>query len=71
MFLDLQCRCMARKPTKQIKVLGKCKECRHSYEYRNQSAYDSTVMILCSCKFEEWAQFLNHTCKNGKFERKR
>lgn len=52
---------------KDDKKLGTCRECRLSYDYHEMTAYPPHVPFLCKCPHEEWSQFLDHLCVNGKF----
>jgi hypothetical protein len=63
---------MAKKALKtQIKpILGKCRECKYSYDYHELTAYPPRKPFLCRCEFEQWSQFLDKECINGHFRKK-
>lgn len=58
------------KPKTQQKSLGKCRDCELSYDYHERTAYPPHELFLCKCPYEEWSQFLDHLCVNGKFKPK-
>lgn len=50
--------------------LGKCCECKHSYDYHELTNYEPRRPFMCKCRFEQWSQFLDKQCVNGKFEKR-
>lgn len=51
-------------------ALGKCCECKHSYDYHELTNYEPRKPFMCRCPWEQWSQFLDKLCVNGKFESK-
>ena len=63
---------MAKKPPQPLNSapLGKCCECKLSYDYHEYTNTKPRKPFLCKCPFELWSQFLNKQCVNGHFVRK-
>ena len=57
---------MIRKPKEPVKVM--CKDCAHSYDPHELTAYEPRVPFLCRCPFKQWSQFLDipQICYNFK-----
>lgn len=49
---------------------GKCRDCVFAYDWHERTAYAPHEFFLCKCQHEEWSQFLDHPCVNGKFKHK-
>lgn len=49
--------------------LGTCRECAYHYDEHELTNYEPHVPFMCRCRHEEWSQFLDKECINGKFER--
>lgn len=63
---------MAKKPPQKANkpILGKCRECKLSYDYHEMTNYEPKRPFLCKCPHEQWSQFLDHVCVNGYFEKR-
>lgn len=59
-----------KKDTKGKGKLGKCRDCALSYDYHERTAYPPHELFLCKCPHEQWSQFLDKECVNGKFKGK-
>ena len=45
-----------------------CRDCAHSFDYHELTAYEPRVPFLCRCPFNQWSQFLDtpQFCNNFK-----
>ena len=48
---------MIRKTKEPEKVT--CRECAHSYDQHELTAYEPRVPFMCRCPFRQWSQFLD------------
>lgn len=56
---------------KKTETLGLCRDCAHSYDHHELTAYEPRVPFLCRCSMDATRSFfLDHNCENGHYKPK-
>ncbi len=59
------------KGKKRDNGLGTCRECAHSYDPHELTAYEPRVPFMCRCQHDTTrSYFLDHQCETGHYKPK-